>query len=134
MLHLSPQSPAAECTSFLVQMVANAHQLSSTKSTSTQYRPPPQGTGSSARATVLSIHSMRCIHSYGQQMGPPSRYCQRRMRSYSRLNSKNSLHEQCRLFLLAFLYPLHRNAMWRFGYVNPINYNDNEVFCGGVDR
>ena len=22
--------------------------------------------------------------------------------------------------------------MWRFGYVNPINYNDNEVFCGGA--
>jgi len=21
--------------------------------------------------------------------------------------------------------------MWRFGYPNPVNYNDNELFCGG---
>jgi len=28
--------------------------------------------------------------------------------------------------------PPARNCMWRFGYVNPINYNDNEVFCGGA--
>ena len=27
--------------------------------------------------------------------------------------------------------PPARNAMWRLGYSNPINYNDNEVFCGG---
>jgi len=27
--------------------------------------------------------------------------------------------------------PPSRNAMWRFGWPNPINYNDNEVFCGG---
>ena len=27
--------------------------------------------------------------------------------------------------------PPSRNAMWRFGFTNPINYNDNEVFCGG---
>ena len=26
--------------------------------------------------------------------------------------------------------PPSRNAMWRFGYPNPVNYNDNEVFCG----
>ena len=30
--------------------------------------------------------------------------------------------------------PPARNSMWRFGFVNPINYNDNELFCGGVDR
>ena len=30
--------------------------------------------------------------------------------------------------------PPSRNAMWRFGFLNPINYNDNELFCGGVDR
>ena len=24
--------------------------------------------------------------------------------------------------------------MWRFGYLNPINYNDNEVFCGGAAK
>ena len=24
--------------------------------------------------------------------------------------------------------------MWRFGYVNPVNYNDNELFCGGVAK
>ena len=22
---------------------------------------------------------------------------------------------------------------YRFGFLNPINYNDNELFCGGVD-
>ena len=27
--------------------------------------------------------------------------------------------------------PPSRNAMWRFGFPNPVNYNDNEVFCGG---
>jgi len=30
--------------------------------------------------------------------------------------------------------PPARNCMWRFGYLNPINYNDNEVFCGGVKK
>jgi len=29
--------------------------------------------------------------------------------------------------------PPARNSMWRFGFINPINYNDNEVFCGGAD-
>ena len=24
--------------------------------------------------------------------------------------------------------------IFRFGYINPINYNDNEVFCGGVSH
>lgn len=27
--------------------------------------------------------------------------------------------------------PPGRNAMWRFGFPNPVNYNDNELFCGG---
>lgn len=27
--------------------------------------------------------------------------------------------------------PPSRNAMWRFGFQNPVNYNDNELFCGG---
>jgi hypothetical protein len=27
--------------------------------------------------------------------------------------------------------PPARNSMWRFGFANPINYNDNELFCGG---
>lgn len=27
--------------------------------------------------------------------------------------------------------PPSRNAMWRFGFPNPVNHNDNEVFCGG---
>ena len=27
--------------------------------------------------------------------------------------------------------PPSRNAMWRFGFPNPVNYDDNEVFCGG---
>lgn len=27
--------------------------------------------------------------------------------------------------------PPSRNSMWRFGYPNPVNYNDNELFCGG---
>ena len=27
--------------------------------------------------------------------------------------------------------PPARNSMWRFGFPNPVNYNDNELFCGG---
>lgn len=27
--------------------------------------------------------------------------------------------------------PPARNAMWRFGFPNPVNYDDNELFCGG---
>ena len=28
--------------------------------------------------------------------------------------------------------PPMRSSMWRFGYNTPINYNDNELFCGGI--
>lgn len=27
--------------------------------------------------------------------------------------------------------PPARNSMWRFGFNNPVNYNDNELYCGG---
>ncbi|KAL1495082.1 hypothetical protein ABEB36_010556 [Hypothenemus hampei] len=27
--------------------------------------------------------------------------------------------------------PPSRNSMWRFGFPNPVNYNDNELYCGG---
>ncbi|XP_043481796.1 uncharacterized protein LOC122510907 [Leptopilina heterotoma] len=27
--------------------------------------------------------------------------------------------------------PINRSSMWRRGYKTPINYNDNENFCGG---
>lgn len=27
--------------------------------------------------------------------------------------------------------PPARNAMWRFGYPNKVNYDDNELYCGG---
>lgn len=27
--------------------------------------------------------------------------------------------------------PPARNAMWRYGYPNAINYDDNELYCGG---
>lgn len=27
--------------------------------------------------------------------------------------------------------PPSRNTMWRLGFPNPVNYNDNELFCGG---
>merc|ERR1712121_335362 len=27
--------------------------------------------------------------------------------------------------------PPARNAMWRYGYTNPVNYNDNELYWGG---
>lgn len=27
--------------------------------------------------------------------------------------------------------PPARNAMWRFGYPNAVNYDDNELYCGG---
>ena len=29
------------------------------------------------------------------------------------------------------MVPPARNAMWRFGFRNPVNYNDNELYCGG---
>merc|ERR1739838_1076517 len=29
------------------------------------------------------------------------------------------------------ILPAARNCMWRFGFHNPKNYNDNELFCGG---
>ena len=28
--------------------------------------------------------------------------------------------------------PPARNSMWRFGFKTPVNYNDNELFCGGA--
>lgn len=28
--------------------------------------------------------------------------------------------------------PAARNAAWRFGFNTPINYNDNELNCGGA--
>ncbi|XP_045185095.2 uncharacterized protein LOC123543096 [Mercenaria mercenaria] len=30
------------------------------------------------------------------------------------------------------IQPAQRSSAWRFGYDNPINYNDNELFCGGA--
>ncbi|GFT30055.1 chitin-binding type-4 domain-containing protein, partial [Nephila pilipes] len=30
------------------------------------------------------------------------------------------------------LEPPSRSSMWRFGYNTPSNYNDNELFCGGL--
>lgn len=27
--------------------------------------------------------------------------------------------------------PPNRSSMWRYGFNTPINYNDNEHFCGG---
>ncbi|XP_022256420.1 uncharacterized protein LOC106472108 [Limulus polyphemus] len=30
--------------------------------------------------------------------------------------------------------PPSRSSMWRFGFDNPINWNDNELFCGGFRR
>jgi hypothetical protein len=27
--------------------------------------------------------------------------------------------------------PPARNAMWRFGFPNPVDYQDNELYCGG---
>ena len=27
--------------------------------------------------------------------------------------------------------PPARNSMWRYGFGNPTNYNDNQLFCGG---
>ena len=29
--------------------------------------------------------------------------------------------------------PPSRNAMWRYGYYNPVDYLDNEVWCGGFE-
>ena len=30
------------------------------------------------------------------------------------------------------LEPPSRASMWRLGFQNPKNYNDNQLFCGGV--
>ncbi|CAH1773572.1 unnamed protein product [Owenia fusiformis] len=30
--------------------------------------------------------------------------------------------------------PAARNSMWRYGFSNPPNYNDNELFCGGFQN
>lgn len=30
------------------------------------------------------------------------------------------------------LEPPARNTLWRFGFRAPANYNDNELFCGGI--
>ena len=38
-----------------------------------------------------------------------------------------SIHSHGRL-----MNPPGRNTMWRFGFGTPVNYNDNEVFCGGA--
>lgn len=27
--------------------------------------------------------------------------------------------------------PPARNALWRFGFPNPVDYQDNELYCGG---
>jgi hypothetical protein len=27
--------------------------------------------------------------------------------------------------------PPARNSMWRFGFATPVDYNDNELYCGG---
>lgn len=29
--------------------------------------------------------------------------------------------------------PPSRSSMWRFGFNTPINYDDNQLFCGGYD-
>ena len=28
--------------------------------------------------------------------------------------------------------PPSRSSMWRYGFKNPPNYNDNQLYCGGV--
>ena len=30
------------------------------------------------------------------------------------------------------LQPPSRSSMWRFGFDNPADYNDNQGFCGGI--
>ena len=30
------------------------------------------------------------------------------------------------------LQPPSRSSMWRFGFANPADYNDNQGFCGGI--
>ena len=29
------------------------------------------------------------------------------------------------------LEPAGRSSLWRFNYKTPVNYNDNQLFCGG---
>ena len=40
---------------------------------------------------------------------------------------RNSVEAHAKL-----IEPPMRSSMWRFGYNTPINYNDNELFCGGI--
>ena len=30
------------------------------------------------------------------------------------------------------IQPPSRSSMWRFGFKNPADYNDNQGFCGGI--
>jgi hypothetical protein len=30
------------------------------------------------------------------------------------------------------MVPASRNSMWRYGYPNPENYDDNQLWCGGA--
>ena len=32
------------------------------------------------------------------------------------------------------ILPAARNCMWRFGFPNPINYDDAGLYCGGFQR
>ena len=29
--------------------------------------------------------------------------------------------------------PPSRSSMWRYGFRTPVNYDDNQLFCGGYD-
>lgn len=46
--------------------------------------------------------------------------------------------QQSRLFTPGYghgrlMEPPARNTLWRFGFIKaPANYNDNELFCGGI--
>lgn len=47
-----------------------------------------------------------------------------------------AMHQICLIALIdchgRLLEPPARNTLWRFGFKAPPNYNDNELFCGGI--
>ena len=71
------------------------------------------GVGTAAAFTAL--HLLPFVSGHGRLMDPPAR------------NSMWRWKRNCKI-------GKEKNCFIRFGFINPINYNDNEVFCGGVSH
>jgi len=53
-------------------------------------------------------------------------YCKLLFLTVIILNLSRNVNGHARL-----LEPPGRSSMWRFGFGTPVNYNDNQLFCGG---